>query len=248
MLLLLIVAPLLHAQSDDEWEPEPDLPYVGAGAGFAPVVVFMNLDELNTIARTIRVEEFSGPLILWGGNLVFSPAFFPNWRIGAYGAGGFKAASSRVELNGQTYIRALSFTVGHGGPTLERAIRMSSSFTILPGVVLVGGSYAFGLAQTLEGGNEFPAIVNDAALSGGGDVLNRYARFISEHIFIRPTLYFEYAFPGTLMLLRAGAGYNLTLYQAPWRDDAPAEIRNVPDLKPDGLTVHVGISGGLFSQ
>jgi hypothetical protein len=239
--------PLAAQEGEDEWEPEESLPYVGAGAGFAPVAVFMNLDELNKVAREIRIEEFKGPLILWGGNLIFSPAFMRNWRLGIYGAGGYKINYGETVVQGDTLIRSLNFTVGQGGLSLERAIRITPAFTFLPGVTAGFGTYAFGLAQTHEGGNDFNQIVRDSTLIGAGGSFNRYGRFIVNHLFVRPVALLEYSLTGMVMA-RIGVGYNFSTYVSVWSDDAGAEIRNFPDLRADGLTVHVGIFGGLFTN
>jgi hypothetical protein len=245
--LAITVASLPLAAQDDEFEPEESLPYVGAGVGFAPVAVFMNLEELNSLAREIRIEDFSGPLILWGGNIIFSPAFMRNWRLGLYGAGGYKITSGLVQLPTDTLTRSLNFTVGHGGLSLEHAIRISPALTFLPGVTVGTGSYALGLAQTHEEGNEFRQIVSDSALSGIGGGFNRYGRFIAVHVFVRPAALLEYSLSGSLMA-RIGIGYNFTPHVWTWSDDAGAEIRNFPNLRADGLTVHVGIFGGLFTN
>jgi hypothetical protein len=245
--IMVTSLPLAAQGVDDEWEPEESLPYVGAGAGFVPGAVFMNLDELNKVARELQVEEFKGPLILWGGNLIFSPAAMRNWRLGIYGAGGYKISYGVVELPSDTLTRSLNFTVGVGGLSLERAIRITPAFTVLPGVTAGFGTYAFGLAQTHEDGNDFNQIVRDSTLRGAGGSFNRYGRFIAVQLFVRPVVLLEYSLTGMVMA-RIGVGYNFTPYISAWSDDAGAEIRNFPNLRADGPTIHLGIFGGLFTN
>jgi hypothetical protein len=170
-----------------------------------------------------------------------------NWRLGIYGAGGYKITRGTVIVESDTLIRSLNFTVGMGGLSLERAIRITPALTLLPGVTAGFGTYAFGLAQTHEKGNEFYQIVRDSTLRGAGGSFNRYGRFIANQLFVRPVLLVEYSLTGMVMA-RIGVGYNYTPYISAWSDDAGADIRNFPNLRADGLTLHLGIFGGLFTN
>jgi hypothetical protein len=248
LILLVALSCIAHAQEgDEEYDPEDQLPYVGLGAGYSPIFSFMNLDKLNEVNRELKVEEFKGPLVLHSGNFMISPSMFPNWRLGGYGAGGYKVTSSQVILDGETYRRAVSFTVGHGGVMVNRAIRITPSFTILPGAIAALGTYAYAFAQTREGGNEFPGIVSDSALAGKARGLNRYGRFLALHVFLHPVVYAEYALTGSIMV-RLGAGYSISTRLGSWTDLAEADIDKFPDFKADGPTVHLGIFFGLFQE
>jgi hypothetical protein len=247
ILWAVVAAPAMAQQEEDEYETEEQLPYVGLGAGYIGIASFMSLDKLNEINKRIQIEDFKGPLLLHSGNIVFSPGFLPNWRLGLYGAGGFKTASSQVTLRGKPYTRAVSFTVGNGGLMLDRAIRISQKMTLLPGVIAGVGTYAYSLAQTQSEGNALATVISDSTLDGTGNSLNRYGRFLATHIFVHPHLYLEYALTGRFMV-RLGAGYSISTVASTWTDVGGAVITNFPDIKADGPTLHIGIFGGLWQE
>jgi hypothetical protein len=206
----------------------------------------MDLSGLNDVAHDLRIDEFKGPFPFWSGMLVFSPSFIPNWRLSGYGGGGYKITDGTILLGGTPYTRSLSFTVGRGGLGLEKTIRLAPALTLLPGATLGLGTYAFGLAQTREQGNDFPEIVSDSALIGALNSYNRYGRFVVGHFFAQATVSLEYV-TGPVMF-RGGVGYNLSATFGDWFDDAGADIRNFPNVKADGPMLYLGIFAGLFSQ
>src|SRR5688500_16730632 len=93
ILFVLACSLPLNAQDlDEDFEnefPDEPLTYVGLGPGVTMTFIFMDLTELNELAKAFRVDEFGGPLTVYGGGVIFTPIFVPNIRLGFYAFGGY---------------------------------------------------------------------------------------------------------------------------------------------------------------
>lgn len=247
--LVLAASGSLHAQTEDEYEFD-DIPvddarqyYVAVGGGYLGMLVFPNFDELNKLSARVGVPDFEGQLLMNGGGGLISPQVIPNLRVGVFGAGGSRTSQASVTLNGVEYNRSLRFGSVVTGGQVDYAIRLFRSFTILPGVMLGGGTYTLEMSQSRAEGEEFNNVFPDADESLNGN--NRYARITRSHLFYYPAVNLEYAFTQFIMM-RAGAGYSGTAFDGLWVDDGGTQINNVPAISASGLTLQFGLFIGLF--
>lgn len=247
--LTMVAAFPLHAQTEDEYEFD-DIPvddarqyYVAVGGGYLGMLVFPNFDELNKLSDRVGVPHFEGQLLMNGGGGLISPQVIPNLRIGVFGAGGSRKSQTNVTLSGVEYNRSLRFSSVVTGGQADYAIRLFRSFTVLPGIMIGGGTYTLELSQSRADGDEFNNV-----FPGAGDPLNgnnRYARITRSHLFYYPAVNLEYALTQFIMV-RAGAGYSGTSFDGLWVDDGDTQINNVPAISASGFTLQFGLFIGLF--
>jgi hypothetical protein len=253
--LLLCGHPLAAQTLDDEFAddfPADPLPYVGFGAGFTPTFIFMDLTELNSLAVRFSVDELSGPLSAFGANIIFTPVFIPNVRVGFLALGGYHRSSRPISIEGEVYQRTLRFGIRfQGGLQAEYAIPIVRRFAVFPSLGLGWGSYSLEMSQAHRDGEDFRD-VSDPRRFGRDPIsvlqnLNRQVRLINFHGFIYPAVHLEYAFTGTIML-RASAGYHLGVLDDNWVDEGDTEYTNVGSINANGVALQAGVFLGLFQQ
>jgi|GEM_PF-507769 len=249
LLLGTILTATAQAQPSENFDFD-DIPvddagqyYIAIGGGYLGMIPFMNYDPLNTLSSSLGLGMFDGPFLMNGGGGLASILVVPNIRIGVFGAGGSQLASSDVDINGSSYKRSLRFSNSVTALQLDYAIRLAGSLTVLPGVMIGAGNRALELTQSHIDSADFGGIFTSAA--GPGD--NRYARISNGYLFYYPAVNIEYAFT-KFMMLRGGVGYAGSVGSSKWSDGAGVEIKNVPDIKTDGLTVQFGLFVGLFQN
>ena len=257
LVLLLLVGPLSSSAQDldEDFEsefPTEDLPYVGFGGGLTATYIFMNLDELNKLARSFEVDEFGGPLVVYGGGLIITPIFIRNIRLAAHAFGGYHRSSRPILLDSVEYNRTLRFGIRFQGMAgADYAIPMLSRFTVLPGVMAGWGSYALEFTQSHSPRADFFDAWDPGRFSTDTaavmDNHNRAVRMINYHAFVMPMLQLEYAVTGSLMLRLAG-GYRFGLLDEEWNSETETIYDNVPTINANGPTLQFGIYGGLFQQ
>lgn len=255
-LLFVIVslpAPAQDIDADFESEfPEEHLPYVGLGAGMTATFIFMDLTELNALARGFDVDEFGGPLSVYGGGVILTPIFIPNIRVAAHAFGGYHRSSRPKLIGGVEYNRTLRFGIRfQGSAGVEYAFPISGRFTILPSLTAGWGSYALEFTQSRAEQVEFREAWDPSNFGTDSAAVmsnhNRAVRMLNYHAFIYPTLHFEYALTGSFMV-RASAGYHLGLIDADWTNESDTEYMNVPSINANGAAVQIGVFVGLFQQ
>jgi hypothetical protein len=252
LLTLLLLAPAaLPAQELEEEFPEledDELTYVGLGGGITPTLIFMDLEPLNRVTRELSLDEFEGPLALWGGSIIFTPIFITNMRFGLFGAIGYHRHSKELTLENESYTRTLRFGVRFmGGLQAEYAMPITRKLTVLPGFVFGRGSYALELTQSRTSSEEFADNFDPALFDGRISGLNRAARILNTHQFLLPGIAIEYAVTGTFMG-RISGGYHLGIGASTWEDEGGTLYHQVPDIEADGPFVQAGLFFGLFQQ
>jgi hypothetical protein len=255
LLLALATIPASAQDIDKEFEeefPEQALPYVGLGPGITATFIFMNLDELNKLADAFKVDEFGGPLSVYGGGVVFTPIFVQNIRIAVHAFGGYHRSSRPIRIDSVVYNRTLRFGIRFQGMAgLDYAIPITGRFTVLPGLTAGWGSYALEFTQTGSPEVRFRDVwdpdrfVNDTAASMSN--FNRSVRMLNYHAFVFPVLQLEYAITGSLMV-RGSVGYHYGLFDDDWTNEAETSFTDVPNISANGPAFQVGVYLGLFQQ
>lgn len=255
LLLLVLSMPALAQDIDEDFEaefPEEPLTYVGLGPGVTSTFIFMDLEELNKLAVAFEVDEFGGPLSVYGGGVIFTPIFIPNIRLGFYAFGGYHRSSRPIELDSIVYNRTLRFGIRfQGSAGVEYALPISGRFTILPALIAGWGSYALEFTQSTSPNVNFADVWNPAAFRVDTAAVmrthNRAIRMLNYHAFVYPTLHLEYAITGNLMV-RGSVGYHYGLLDDEWNNETETVYDNVPLINANGPALQLGFFFGLFQQ
>lgn len=237
---------------DEDFEneyPEEKLPYVGLGPGVTATFIFMDLEELNKLAHSFEVDEFGGPLTVYGGGVIFTPIFVRNIRVGMYAFGGYHRSSRPKLIDDVEYNRTLRFGIRfQGSAGIEYAVPVSGRFTVLPALIAGWGSYALEFTQSTKPNVAFsqawdPRNFDTSTVSDH----NRAVRMLNYHAFIYPTLHLEYAITGSLMV-RGSVGYHYALLDNEWTSESETIYDGVPSINANGPTVQLAVFFGLFQQ
>jgi hypothetical protein len=253
LLLALVSLSAARAQNQgDEWDfsniPVDDqaLPYIGVGGGYVGMLSFIKYDELNTISRSLGLEDFSKPMILNGGGGFTAIYLIKNLRLGVYGAAGSKEVTGTVTIDTAHYKRTLHFGMGMTGVQIDYAIPLVGSLIAFPGFMATYNSMELEAIQTQAGDNvAFGNLISDTTFRRTNGTLNSSSRFSRSNLFLYPAVNLEYALT-QFFLLRAGVGYSLNLLPGDWKTEDGMAVNNVPDIKANGLTVQFGVFVGLF--
>lgn len=223
-------------------------PYIGVGGGYIGTYSLLNFDELNKIAEPLGISGFTGGLWMNGGGGFTAIGFIPNLRLGVYGFSGSRQKSTTVQVQDESVTRTIRLSDGLTLAHIDYAIPLLRAFTVLPGVMLGAGTHTFEIAQTRAGGEEFSNLSLPAHFSGDSlGRLDQDVRISRSYFAVTPTLNLEYAFTQFFML-RGGVSYALSLVPSNWTDGGGTEIKNVPELNTNGLTLQLGLFVGLFQQ
>lgn len=261
LLLTLLAGTTLFAQEEEEedfddynFDDVPtddyrDLDYVGFGGGYLGMYSLINYEEMNKIAATFGMGEFSSGMLMNGGGGFLGGVGIRNLRYGIYGLAGSKSISQIDTIGGTPYNKTLRFSSGLVAAQLDYAIFLPpDGLMVFPGVMVGRGTNDIEFHQVRDGGVAFDTLFNPTRFEGGGDSsgLNYYSRISRSSLYVQPTLNIEYSL-NQFVLLRAGAGYALN-FGGEWSDASGTAVANVPDVKSDGLNIHFGLFVGLFQK
>ncbi len=216
-----------------------DSPF-GAGGGYMPGWMFVNMDELNTQLAGFGSGELSKSGFYAGGGVGYAYIpFIPFVRVGGLGFGGVTKSSGVVG----TEKREVEYSNAFGGFTMEYTFPFVRSFGISAGVILGGGSSKIEFSKT-SGTYDWNNLWTEIN-SGAGT--NRYSRRVaSDYFLLAPTLNIDIPVY-RLFSIRVGGGYSLAL-GGEWKADGDVEVYNVPDkLKGGGAFVNAGLLFGFFA-
>lgn len=238
VVILVITSGLIFSQDDvDNIQFEESNvqiekpPYFGLGGGYVGNFLFNKLDDINSLCKTLGIEEIKSPMYLSGAQGFTAIGIVPNLRVGFSGYSGFKRSEKKENFSTKglkTDFYYASFAVDYG-------IVLFKSFAVLPGV-------NFGWSKiTLNKYLISQFSYNDLKS-------NTYTSNILEGSFwfVQPVLNFEFAATPFLML-RLGGGYPVS-FSPKWKINDVNEVADVPSgIKPNGFVVNFGIFVGLFN-
>jgi len=255
VLILAACGPVVLQAQEEGGEEEyvvERLPYFGVGAGYVRMFAFPDYDPINDVSSRLGLGSFSGPMNLDVFGLTFTPGFIPNLRIGFYGGLGTTQISRQARLQDTTYTRTIYFTNVFGAIQADyAAIQVSSAFTIFAGVMLGYGRNTLGASQTSNAGANFFDVFSGPIFQGDTATnltnFNRFARALSYHVLVYPTVNFEYTLTPNIMV-RVGAGYNTSIRATPWSDEGGVELLDAPSISANGFAAQIGIFLGLFQH
>lgn len=253
LLCVLLGAPTMFAQYEEEEDLPPIPPKRGAGAkvgalaGAVPGWLFLDVKPLNRFI----VDASGAPLkdqgvFMMGGAGAAYILILPNFRVGGmWTAGGLKSTAVEVFSGGQRFRRDAELDVGFGGVTLEYVVPIVERLDVAVGAVLGGG----GLDLTLRRNNGNPFLWEEVFRNIGSSPsvgVENYSVSMSGSFFVWvPSVNIEYAILGWLGV-RAGVSY-VGMSAPSWEVDNKYDLLGVPsDINGQGLMLNLGLFVGTF--
>ncbi len=247
--LLFLSFSQIFAQGPDieqfQFETEPTQseksPYFSLGGGYTAAFQFLNLDEINSLAKSYGLAEVSKPMYQ-GGFEVFTGIFIvKNLRLGFFTDGG----SSSSALDSSNFHRQLDYQISNIGIIADYAFVPFKSFAILSGLRIGMAKSTIDISQTARD-------VDWTELPSNTNFENFYSHKLSQNFLnIEPRLNLEYAVTNFLMF-RLNASYNVSI-KAPfgrtnWTYNSIGRITDVPGkLNQSGFKFQVGLFVGLMN-
>ena len=238
VLLLFVLAVPLFAQEGDEvgWVSR-----FGAAGGVAPILVFPNIDLLNTQVDKMGIGKLSnsGTFAIGGSGYVYI-MLVENLRIGGIGFSGSKSSSGFV--NGLN--KEVKYNYGLGGVTVEYTLPFIKSIAVSVGAILGGGSSSIEIYQnaaTFTWDNVWGKVNNGTVMT------NQVSdKITNSFLTIVPTLNIDFPI-SRFIALRVGGGY-ITTFSNSWKVNNDQTLQNVPsDLSSNSFFIQTGIYFGLFA-
>ncbi|HPD34081.1 MAG TPA: hypothetical protein PKV40_07050 [Candidatus Kapabacteria bacterium] len=247
--VLLLSISQIFAQGPDieqfQFETEPTQteksPYFSLGGGYTAAFQYLNLDEVNNLAKSYGLDNLSKPMYQ-GGFEVFTGIFIvKNLRLGFFTDGG-SSSSSFDSLN---LHRELNYQISNIGIIADYAFVPFKSFAILGGLRIGMAKSNIDISQTARDvdWNELPTTTN---------IADFYSHKLSQNFLdLEPRVNFEYAVTNFLMF-RLNASYNFSLKDpfgsSNWKYNSIGRVTNVPDkLNQSGFKIQVGLFVGLMN-
>lgn len=232
---LIFVSTTMFAQSESQigW-----IAKFGAAGGFTPVIMFPNFDKLQPAVKSLSMDEFSSPLVAWGGSGYAYVMFIDNLRMGGLGFGGSQSRTSRTNGVDNEFV----YSLGGGGLTVEYTMPFVKNMALSAGFIFGGGSMELNIYKnsgTFSWGDVWNGLPGNSLNSKEISIENSF-------LFFSPTVNLD--FPVTRFLaVRGGLGYQLT-FANDWEIANGKELLNVPDgLNGNGFFIQTGILIGLFA-
>ncbi len=227
------------------WEQEPiqteSATYFGIGGGYTMTFHFIDFAAINNHlkANNFGLSDFDGQLLLSGGEGYTGVVFVQNLNVGFFSYGGNKEVSKDTIINTTNVKRAVQFSTGFTGLTIDYGIVPFGSFAIKPGISLGWGNMS---VENYQAVNSF----NWADYKPTSDALNYINRAETSFLFVKPGVSFEYKLAKFLML-RANVSYAMT-FSYDWKYNNVASLKDMPtDINSNALQFQLGVFVGLFN-
>lgn len=235
MMFLIMITFFTYAQEKTYF----DSPF-GAGGGYMPGWMLVNLDELNTQLAGFGSGELDKSGFYAGGGVGFAYIpFIPYVRVGGLGFGGSTSASGVV--NGEK--REVEYSNTFGGFTVEYTLPFVRSVAISAGLILGGGESKIEFSRT-SGTYDWNNLWTE--INSGAGTTSYSRRVQSQYFLVSPTLNIDIPVY-RLFSIRLGGGYAMAL-GGEWKADGDVEVFNVPDkLKGSGAFINAGLLFGFFA-
>jgi hypothetical protein len=206
--------------------------YFAIGAGYVGNLLFMNLDDVNSLMTKIDLPEYKGSVYTAGAHGFTGIGIIPNIRLGFFGIGG----SNSVEKN-DTMNFGSKLSVGTTGFSIDYGYVLFQHFSLLAGINAGWSSIELEIYRT-DKSNSWGNINNNQS--------GYFKRVEGDFWFVQPNLYMEYAITPFLMA-RAAAGYSFS-FAPSWTISSSSELTDVPEtMNTSGLNLQFGICVGLFN-
>ena len=219
---------------------EESVPYFAVGLGPVLNVAFPNLDDLNTRAEGMGLDDMSSPVLQWGAEIFTAVGIVPNLRVGfSWISGTSRTSMSNIDIDnaGTMGSRSMEYNLSNRTIHVDYAVVPVKGFAILPGV-----GFGFG-TQTLS---TFQGVA-DRTWENYGEAPDMFSELERSTLSLQPRLNFEYAFT-PFIALRAAAVYNWQFSANDWKGNRTAVVSGVPDnLNQSIFSAQVGLFIGLFN-
>lgn len=217
-------------------DKEKSTQYFAVGGGFTGNFLMMDDAAITAnLPANFKVGSLSSPLFVSGGQ-GFLTFFFKNIRFGFNAGIGTQTTDTTVISGADTIKQHLDYSASFNGVTIDYAIPVFSGFTILPGVQAGFGSMTF---ERYDG-------KSTDTWSGVNATPRNMSRLEISHLFVQPTVQFEYALT-TFTMIRANIGYAMTFQGDTWTLNRSTQVSGAPTaLNSSGLTAGFGVFFGLF--
>jgi opacity protein-like surface antigen len=217
-------------------------PYFAVAGGFIYNFLFMDLTELNGKLAERGLGEFSGPLMMYGGEGFTGLPWVENLRIGIAGIGGSMITDEvALDANNTDVLTQAEYSVTYTMLAVDYGFVVTDGLAILPGVGLGFGTQELAFYNSTDiTWSEFP-IIGQAESHTGTQKIDQ------DMVLLKPHVGVEWAFTDIFML-RLNAGYNLNLATAEdWNYSENGTVTDMPEINANGFNLQVGLFIGLFN-
>ncbi|MCX7879623.1 MAG: hypothetical protein N2517_03085 [Ignavibacteria bacterium] len=238
--ILFLFALNIYAQEDDnlgniQFE-ETNIPtekpqYFGVGGGFIGSLLFIKLEDVNSLVKAWNLKEFKSPTFMSGAQGFTAIGIIPNLRVGFSGL----SSTNRSEEKFGDTIKGVEFGLTATAFAIDYGFIPFKSFAVLPGLNF--GWSGIALSTYKVGKISWDDLKQEKFSS---NLIN------GSFWYLEPNLKIEFAATPFLML-RLGAGYSFS-FSPKWSLNGVSEIKNVPSsIKPEGFLLNFGVFIGLFN-
>ncbi len=234
--LLIFIATLSFAQSESRigW-----IAKFGGAGGVTPFVLFPNFDELNISMAGANLDDFSGPIIAFGGGGYAYVMIIDNLRLGGVGFVGSQSTSSK--LNG--FNNEVIYSIGGGAATIEYTMPFIKNIAVSAGVMIGAGGIDI---EVYQNSTEYDWNSLWYSVPPSPGIQNTNYKISNSFFLFSPTVNVD--IPITRFLaIRGGLGYQFAIGDS-WEINNGQELKSVPSgLNGNSFFIQTGIFIGLFA-
>lgn len=233
----------LDELSFDEGVPlkDEDVPYFAIGVGPVATFNFAPLDDVNTMATNLELDNLNGPVFQAGAEFFAAIGFVKNLRIGfSWVSGNVQSTKDFAAINEvPAFKRTLEYSLGSRTFHIDYGIQPVKGLAILPGVGFGWGSQTIQLYQA-------PANL-DYSIPFPTSPVSSFSDLRRNVIYVQPRLNVEYNLSAWLCV-RGQAAYTLEVGKGDWLANRTAVVSNVPtNITMSSLNAQIGLFIGLFN-
>jgi len=225
---------------DEEPLPEETTPYSAIGVGPVLNLFMPNVTDVNAKAASLGLPNLSSPLLTFGAEFYTAVGIVPDVRIGFSWLSGTISSSGDFNAPGGTSVRkSVDYSVSTKTIHIDYALRVSPSFTILPGAGICWGNTEIDVRQN------GPSIdwnsLNIPPSAGDNTRLTQSA------LCALPRVSFEYVLT-PFLAIRAQGAYSVQFSTSEWQANSHATVANMPSsVSMNGFSAQLGVFLGLFN-
>jgi hypothetical protein len=239
-LLCLFISGALLAQGTEDESGAHDSGKLGGAIGYAPGLVYINMDPINSMLQSASLPTISSQPIFTSGIAGYAYILVvPNLRVGGVGAsGGLKSLSEPGNTS-----REVDLNVSYGGVSIDYVVPFTARLDLSVGTVLGKGGVDLTLRRDNGSDKGWTTIWGDF---GSTTPVQSYSTTMSgSFVLYQPNVTLEYTVLRWLGV-RAGVGYSGTLGGS-WTQDGTYDVAGVPSsLSGKGFMITGGIYLGTF--
>jgi hypothetical protein len=213
--------------------------YKALGIGYTGTLFFNKVDKLNEMLKELELPDLSLPIYLHGFNSFLALEPTGGFSIGFNYSAGSKTVDKKLSGELADYTRYLSYRVGFTSVDLNFAFLPFKDFAILTGVSM---AYSTLKIESYQTKSEYKF---DNKFEKNSDPNRYFNSYDGTFYTAQPHLTLQYKLASNF-LFKASGGYNFS-FSPDWKLNRESKIKNMPtDIKPDGMSIDIGLSIGIF--